>query len=46
MTPDDAIMQMEMLGHSFYIFMNSETNKVAVVYLREDHDYGIIETNI
>lgn len=46
MTPEDAIMQMEMLGHSFYIFMNSETNKVAVVYLREDHDYGIIETNI
>ena len=46
MTPEDAVMQMEMLGHSFYIFMNSETNKVAVVYLREDHDYGIIETNI
>lgn len=46
MTPDDAVMQMEMLGHSFYVFLNSETNKVAVVYLREDHDYGIIETNM
>ena len=43
MTTDDAILQMEMLGHDFYLFINSETNKPAVVYLREDHDYGIIE---
>ena len=46
MTPDDAIMQMEMLGHSFFVFLNSETGKVAVVYIREDQDYGIIETNV
>ena len=46
MTPEDAVMQMEMLGHSFFVFLNSETNKVAVVYIREDHDYGIIETNM
>lgn len=45
MTPDDAILQMEMLGHNFFIFLNSETNKVSVIYLRDDHDYGIIETN-
>lgn len=45
MTFEDAITQMEMLGHSFFVFLNVETNKVAVVYLREDHDYGIIETN-
>lgn len=45
MTPDDAIMQMEMLGHDFFVFLNSETNKVCVVYLRSDHTYGIIETN-
>ena len=45
MTPEDAIMQMEMLGHTFYIFLNSESSKVAVVYLREDNDYGIIEIN-
>ncbi len=44
MTPDDAIMQMEMLGHDFFIFLNSLTNKTCVVYLREDEDYGIIET--
>lgn len=44
MTPDDAIMQMEMLGHDFFIFLNSLTSKTCVVYLREDNDYGIIET--
>jgi len=45
MTPDDAIVQMEMLGHDFFVFLNSETNKVCVVYLRSDHTYGIIETD-
>ncbi|MGD9604710.1 MAG: ribosome-associated translation inhibitor RaiA [Bacilli bacterium] len=45
MTPDEAILQMEMLGHDFFVFMNIETKKVSIVYLREDQDYGIIETN-
>ncbi len=45
MSVDDAILQMEMLGHDFYIFMNIETNKVSVVYLREDSNYGVIDTN-
>jgi putative sigma-54 modulation protein len=45
MSVDDAILQMEMLGHDFFVFLNSETNKIAVVYLREDDDYGILETN-
>ena len=44
MNPDDAIMQMEMLGHDFYLFLNSETGKPSVVYLREDDDYGIIDS--
>ena len=44
MTAEDAIMQMEMLGHKFYIFSNSENGKTCVVYAREDGDYGIIET--
>lgn len=43
MTTDDAILQMEMLGHDFFLFINIDTNKPSVVYLREDHDYGIIE---
>ena len=45
MSVDDAILQMEMLGHDFFVFLNNETNKVSVIYLREDQDYGIIETN-
>jgi putative sigma-54 modulation protein len=44
MTPDDAIMQMEMLGHDFYLFLNADTGKPSVVYVREDHDYGIIDS--
>lgn len=46
MTVDDAITQMELLGHDFFIFYNVEKEKVCVVYLRNDHDYGIIETNM
>lgn len=45
MTSEDAIVQMEMLDHNFYVFLNAETNKVCVVYLRNDHTYGIIETD-
>ena len=44
MTPDDAIVQMEMLGHDFYLFLNSDTGKASVVYLRNDDDYGIIDS--
>jgi len=45
-TPEEAITQMEMLGHDFFVFLNVETNKVCIVYLREDMDYGIIEANM
>ena len=43
MTPDEATLQMELLGHSFLIFLSSETGKVCVVYKRDDGDYGLIE---
>ena len=43
MTPEDAAMQMEALGHTFFMFHNSETDMVSVVYLRDDDDYGLIE---
>lgn len=43
MTPDEAITQMEMLGHDFYIFLNEENHKVSVVYLRNDGEYAIIQ---
>lgn len=43
MTPEDAAIQMELLGHAFYLFRNSETLEVNVVYRRSDGRYGLIE---
>ena len=43
MTPDEAITQMEMLGHDFFIFLNEENHKVSLVYLRNDGNYAIIK---
>ena len=44
MTAEEAIDQMELLGHDFFIFLDKETRKTNVVYLRADGDYAIIET--
>ncbi len=44
MSLDDAIMQMELSDHTFYIYTDEETEKTAVVYLRKDGSYGLIET--
>ena len=44
MTSDEAIMQMELLEHTFFVFLNSETDTVNVVYKRKDNDYGLLET--
>ena len=41
---DEAIMRMEMLNHSFFIYRDNETKEVAVVYKRNDGGYGLIET--
>ena len=46
MTEEEAVEQMELIGHDFYVFLNINTQQVNVVYVREDGDYGIIETNI
>jgi putative sigma-54 modulation protein len=43
MTVDEAIVQMEMLEHTFFVFLNTETDSVNVVYRREDQDYGLLE---
>lgn len=43
MSPEEACRQMESLGHDFYVFANSETEQVNVVYRRKDGDYGLIE---
>lgn len=41
---EEAVTALEMLGHDFYIFKNEETEKVNVLYLRNDGTYGVIET--
>lgn len=43
MSEEDAILQMELLGHDFFVFDNFETEKVAVLYKRKDGHYGLIE---
>ncbi len=45
MTTDEAIMQMEMLQHNFFVFLDEETDRVNVVYKRNDNDYGLLETD-
>ena len=44
MTEEEAILQMELLGHEFYMFKDADTDKPAVVYKRKDENYGIIES--
>lgn len=41
---EEAIMQMELIGHSFFVYKDTETNTVSVVYKRHDGGYGLIET--
>ena len=43
MYPEDACIQMELLGHSFFVFRNAETDEVNVVYKRRGNTYGLIE---
>lgn len=45
MSPEDAVAQMEALGHDFYVFNNMDTGGCAVVYRRRDGNYGLIEPN-
>lgn len=46
MYPEDACVQMELLGHNFYVFNNAETNEVNVVYKRKANTYGLIEPEV
>lgn len=43
MDPEEACVQMELLGHNFYVFRNSESDEVNVVYKRKGNTYGLIE---
>lgn len=42
---EEAILQMEMVGHQFYMFLNADTNLINVVYIRKDGSYGLLEPN-
>lgn len=43
MTPEEAILQMDLMGHDFFFFTNAETERAAVVYRRNDGDVGLID---
>lgn len=46
MTPEEAVLQLELIGHDFFVFQNADTTDVNVVYRRRDGDYGLIEPQI
>ena len=43
MDVQEAILQMNLLGHNFFMFRNTETGEINVVYKRNDGDYGVLE---
>src|SRR5439155_7241719 len=43
MTPEEAVLQLELIGHDFFVFQNADSNDVNVVYRRRDGNYGLIE---
>ena len=45
MDMEEAIMQMELIGHSFFVYRDVETNEISVVYKRHNGGYGLIETH-
>ena len=46
MNLEEAILQMELLGHNFFVFVNAETDQVNVVYKRKGNTYGIMEPDV
>ena len=44
MDEEEAILQMELLGHDFFVFKNANTDKFNIIYKRKEGNYGIIET--
>jgi putative sigma-54 modulation protein len=44
MTAEEAVLQMDLLGHDFFLFTSSETGRAAVIYRRNDGNFGLIET--
>ena len=46
MSPEEAILQMNLIGHEFFVFFNAGTDTTDIVYKRKDGNYGLIETKI
>lgn len=46
MNSEEAILQMDLLGHNFFVFQDADTNKVNVLYKRKDGDYGLLEPEL
>ena len=46
MSPEEASLQMELLGHNFYVFSNEETAQINVIYKRKDGNFGLIEPEV
>lgn len=46
MSPEEAVLQLELIGHEFFVFQNAETNEVNVVYRRRDGNNGLIEPQL
>jgi putative sigma-54 modulation protein len=46
MTPEEAVLQLELIGHDFFVFRNSETDEISVVYRRRTGNYGLIEPGV
>jgi putative sigma-54 modulation protein len=46
MSPEEAVLQLELIGHDFFVFQNSESEEVNVVYRRRDGRYGLIEPQV
>jgi putative sigma-54 modulation protein len=45
MDPEEAVLQMDLLGHDFFLFTNTETGHAALLYRRHDGHFGLIETS-
>jgi putative sigma-54 modulation protein len=43
MTPEEAVLQLDLIGHDFFVFRHAESEEINVVYRRRDGNYGLIE---
>lgn len=46
MSVDEAILRMNMVNHKFFMFLNADTDKISVVYIRDNGDYGMLESEL